>query len=112
MDFSKTDSILSQAIGSVTPAAQMVVLYHGAWVHDIALGWLDPENRTRPANPETLFDLASVTKLYTTTAFMTLVEQGKVMLDTPVCTILPEFDEPRPIQPYEDPLDWGKFVTV
>lgn len=112
MDFSIADSILSQAVGSVTPAAQMVILHKGARVHDITRGWLDPETRSQPANAETLFDLASLTKLYTTAAFMTLVEQGKVRLDTAVRTLLPEFDGLRPIQSYEDPLDWGKFVSV
>jgi CubicO group peptidase (beta-lactamase class C family) len=76
------------------------------------MGFLDPETKTRPANAETLFDLASVTKLFTTTAFMTLVEQGKVSVDDPVRSVLPEFSGIRPIQPYENPLDWGKTVSV
>ena len=63
MDFSVADSILSQAVGSVTPAAQMVIWHKGARVHDITRGWLDPETRSHPANAETLFDLASLTKL-------------------------------------------------
>ena len=112
MSFSPTDSILSQAIGSVTPAAQLVIRHKGTEIHAVALGFLDPETRSRPVTDQTLFDLASVTKLYTTTAFMTLVEQGRVTLDTPVRTILPEFDGLRPIQPYENPLDWGKTVSV
>src|SRR5687768_14976825 len=107
MNFSKTDSILSQAMGIITPAAQLVICHKGEMVHDVAMGFLDPETRTRPVNTETLFDLASVTKLFTTTAFMTLVEQGNVSLDDPVCSVLPEFSNARPIQPYENPLDWG-----
>jgi CubicO group peptidase (beta-lactamase class C family) len=112
MDFSKADSILSQAVGTITPAAQLVIRHHGAVVHDVAIGFLDPDTKTRPANAETLFDLASVTKLFTTAAFMTLVEQGKVSVDEPVRSVLPEFSGERPIQPYENPLDWGKTVSV
>ncbi len=112
MNFSQADSILDQAVGSVTPAAQLVIRHHGAVVHDVAMGFLDPETRSRPVDTETLFDLASVTKLFTTTAFMTLVEQGKVSLDDPVQSVLPEFSGVRPIQPYENPLDWGKTVSV
>ena len=112
MNFSQADSILSPAIGTVTPAAQLVIRYHGAVVHDVAMGFLDPETKMRPADAETLFDLASVTKLFTTAAFMILVEQGKVSLDEPVRNVLPEFSGVRPIQPYEDPLDWGKTVNV
>jgi CubicO group peptidase (beta-lactamase class C family) len=112
MDFSKADSILSQAIGTVTPSAQMVIRHHDRVVHDVAMGFLDPETKTRPIDADTLFDLASVTKLFTTAAFMTLVEQGKVSVDEPVKSVLPEFSGLRPIQPYENPLDWGKIVSV
>ena len=112
MDFSKADSILSRAIGTTTPAAQLVIRHRGKVLHEAAMGFLDPETRTRPANAETLFDLASVTKLFTATAFMTLVEQGKISVDDPVQRVLPEFSGQRPIQPYENPLDWGKTVSV
>ncbi len=112
MNFSQADSILSQAIDIVTPAAQLVIRHNGALVHDVAMGFLDPETKTRPANAETLFDLASVTKLFTTAAFMNLVEQKKVSIDDPVRNVLPEFSGLRPIQPYENPLDWGKTVSV
>ncbi len=112
MDFSKADSILSQAIGTATPAAQLVIRHRGEVVHDVAIGFLDPQIRTRPVNAETLFDLASVTKLFTTTTFMALCEQGEVSVDDPVSSVLPEFSGIRPIQPYEDPLNWGKTVSV
>jgi CubicO group peptidase (beta-lactamase class C family) len=112
MNFSLVDSLLSQAIGAVTPAAQLVVRQHGEQIYAVAVGWLAPETQTRPADDKTLFDLASVTKLYATAAFMTLVEQTNLSLDTPVSAVLPEFSGLRPIQPYENPLDWGKTVSV
>src|SRR5262245_61364969 len=104
MDFSKVDSTLSQAVDIVMPAAQLVILHHGETVHSISMGFLDPETKVHPTRSDSLFDLASVTKLYTTVAFMRLVEEGKVILDDPVCTVLPEFSGLRPIQPYENPL--------
>lgn len=112
MNFSKADSILSQAIGAVTPSAQLVIRHEGAVAHDVAMGSLDPETKSRPVDHETLYDLASVTKLFSATAFMTLVEEGKISIDDPVKTVLPEFSGARPIQPYENPLDWGKMVSV
>jgi anhydro-N-acetylmuramic acid kinase len=112
MDFSKADSILSQASGTIAPAAQLVIRRNGEIVHSVSFGFLDPDHHVCPTNDQTLFDLASLTKLYTTAAFMTLVEQGKVTLDAPVRTILPEFDGQRPIQAYENPLDWDKTVSV
>jgi hypothetical protein len=43
MAFSKVDSILSQAIDTVTPSAQLVIRHNGTVVYDIAMGLLDPE---------------------------------------------------------------------
>ena len=43
---------------------------------------------------DTLFDLASVTKLVATaTSVMILVDRGKVDLDAPVATYVPEFGQ-------------------
>ena len=44
-----------------------------------------------PATTDTLYDLASLTKLFTTTAVMRLVEQGQLALDEPVAQWLPDF---------------------
>ena len=112
MDLTNVNKILRDAIGVVTPAAQLVVRFRGDIVFSEAFGWLDPEMRARPTRPDTLFDMASVSKLFTVTAFMTLVEEGRVALDTPVSTVLPEFGGLRSIQPYEDPLSPGGMVAV
>lgn len=74
-------------------------------------GWLDPENQTHGAYFDTQFDLASVSKLFVTATFMTLVEEGKVGLDQPVCSVLPRFNGLRPIEAYEDPLKPGAVVA-
>lgn len=44
-----------------------------------------------PATTDTLYDLASISKLFTTTCVMRLVEQGKLALDEPVAQWMPEF---------------------
>ncbi|MGC9522325.1 MAG: serine hydrolase domain-containing protein, partial [Anaerolineae bacterium] len=77
-----------------------------------AYGWLDPETQEHPTTRGTLFDMASVTKLFAVTAFMTLVEDGELALDQPVSEVLPELHETRPIRPYEDPLGSDAWVTV
>lgn len=111
-DFGLVEQILAQAVETVTPAAQVVVRWHGNVVLDLAAGWLDPQTRCQPATKQTRFDMASVTKLFATTAFMRLVEVGRVELDQPVSTVLKEFVGLRPILPYEDPLQSGKMVEV
>ena len=43
-----------------------------------------------PVTPDTVFELASVTKQFTAAAVMTLVEEGKVQLDDPILWHLPQ----------------------
>jgi CubicO group peptidase (beta-lactamase class C family) len=111
-DLSKAEASINEALGRVFPAAQVVVRHHGEVILSRAYGRLDPEAQQRPTQLDTLFDLASVTKLFAVTAFMTLVEEGQVALDQPVRSALPEFDGPRPIRAYDDPLKPGELVQV
>lgn len=112
IDFSRADEYLIGVIGCDAPAAQLVILQGGRQVFARAYGWLDAEARRKPADLYTLFDMASVTKLFTTTCFMRLVEGGAVALDQPVSSVLPEFSGQRPIQAYEHPLRAGEWVDV
>lgn len=50
-----------------------------------------PADQQIPTRPDTIFDLASVSKLFTTIAAMQLVERGLVDLDAPVARYVPEF---------------------
>ncbi|MEC4592041.1 MULTISPECIES: serine hydrolase [Nitrospirillum] len=62
------------------------ILYQGAW----GLRRVLPD--TAPMTADTIFDLASLTKvLVTTTAIMQLVERGKVHLEAPVSRYWPAF---------------------
>ncbi len=45
-----------------------------------------------PLLPESVFRVASITKLFTATLAMTLVDEGKLDLDRPVAEYLPELD--------------------
>jgi CubicO group peptidase (beta-lactamase class C family) len=112
IDFTNAKTVLRDTVGTITPAAQLVVRWRNDVVLSEALGWLDPQTRQRPTRPDTLFDMASVSKLFTVTTLMTLVEAGHLELDQPVSTVLQEFGGLRPIQPYEDPLSPTGTVTV
>ena len=91
---------------------QLVVRWRGDVILSEALGWLDPETRRHPTQPDTRFDMASVSKLFTVTTFMRLVEAGRVTVDTPVGAVWPTFNGTRPVQPYEDPQKPGVWVDV
>ncbi len=111
-DFTAAQAAIASGLDRVFPACQVVVRQAGEVIFAHANGYLEPDTRQKPTRPETLFDLASVTKLFVVTAFMTLVEAGRVDLDQPVSTVLPDFSGQRPILPYEDPLKPGQLVEV
>jgi CubicO group peptidase (beta-lactamase class C family) len=111
-DFTSAQAIMLDAVPRVAPAAQLVVRWRGEPVLEHSYGWLDPEARLHSVDRTTLFDLASVSKLFVATTFMTLVDVGAVMLDQPISSVIPEFHGQRPIQPYEDPLTPGEFISV
>jgi serine-type D-Ala-D-Ala carboxypeptidase len=109
------DPFLTEAAGRIFPAAVVYISQAGQPLYHHATGRLNPTTEqpaTAPLSTTSLFDLASLTKLFTTTAFLRLAAEGKVALDSPVSTILPDFSGLRPIQPYEDPLRPGHFINV
>ncbi len=97
------DAIMKQGLASVFPAGVLLILQHGQTRFHQSYGWIDPEEKRWPVRPDTLFDLASLTKLFTTTAFLTRVDAGETSLDTPVSQVIPEFRGRHPLRPGVDP---------
>jgi uncharacterized protein YbbC (DUF1343 family)/CubicO group peptidase (beta-lactamase class C family) len=87
------DAIIEQAIHDATiPGAVLIVGHNGRVVYRKAYGSRALEPRREGMTLDTIFDLASLTKVVATTpAVMQLVEQGKVRLNDPVAKYLPEF---------------------
>ena len=50
----------------------------------------------QPATPETLFQIGSISKVFSTTVLMTLVDEGKVDLDAPISRYLPDLELSAP----------------
>ena len=71
------------------PGAAVAVLQDGEVIDDAA-GILNKATGVE-ATPDSLFQIGSITKLWTSTLVMQLVDEGKVDLDAPVRTYLPEF---------------------
>ena len=105
-------AVIAAHLERTFPAAALVVDVGAEEVYARAFGFVDPETKRRPTRLDTRFDLASVSKLFTVTAFMTYVEEGRLSLDQPVRHLLPEFDGKRPIRPYPDPAQTGTAVHV
>ncbi len=74
------------------PGAVVLIARRGKIVLDEALGRMSYEADAEPMTRETIFDLASVTKVaVTTTLAMMLTERGALDLDAPVEAYIPEF---------------------
>ena len=87
------DAIIQQAIlDRNVPGAVLVVGHDGKVIYRKAYGNRALEPRREMMTLDTVFDVASLTKVVATTpAVMQLVEQGKVRLNDPVAKYLPEF---------------------
>ena len=61
------------------------------------MGYADVEAKV-PVDENTLFPIASLTKIYSTVMMMKLVEEGKVSLDDPIQKYYPGLPSQEPIQ--------------
>ncbi len=93
--FAPLDAVLKDAVkNGNAPGAVLVVGHNGAIVYQKAYG-----NRTAGQNPEpmttdTVFDLASLTKVIaTTTCVMRLEQLGQIKLNDPVAKYIPDFGQ-------------------
>jgi D-alanyl-D-alanine carboxypeptidase len=71
------------------PGAAIAVVRAGRVVYEKAYGVANLETNT-PVTLGSVFQIASVTKPLTATAMMKLVEEGKVSLDAPLATYVPD----------------------
>jgi len=71
------------------PGVQYVVVGPSGVLFDGAAGWADLAGR-RPLEPGTTMMAYSMTKTFTAAAVLQLVEQGRLGLDAPVRSLLPE----------------------
>ncbi len=83
------------------PGAAVGVVHEGdlAWAGGV--GFADRASR-RPSDPRTLYRIASITKTVTATAVMQLRDEGKLGLDDPAVTYLPELESAKsPLGPID-----------
>jgi uncharacterized protein YbbC (DUF1343 family)/CubicO group peptidase (beta-lactamase class C family) len=87
------DSIVEDAIGHAeVPGAVVLVWHNGTVVYRKAFGYRSLEPRREAMTLDTIFDIASLTKVVcTTTATMQLLQRGQIRLNDPVAKYLPDF---------------------
>ncbi|WP_237706634.1 serine hydrolase domain-containing protein [Kribbella flavida] len=112
LDPAPIDAALAQVEGWTRPNGTAKPLYAGAVTllgHDgkvvtreatgLAVKYADgagtelPADQQIPMRTDTIFDLASVSKLFTSIVVIQQVEKGRVDLDAPIATYVPEFAE-------------------
>jgi len=94
-DLGVIDSIVQEAIrdGQI-PGAVVLVGHDGQVIYRKAFGERSLEPRREAMTVDTIFDLASLTKVVaTTTAVMQLVQKGQIRVNEPVAKYIPEFAE-------------------
>lgn len=77
------------------PGVSVVVAYGDRIIYAKGYGWADRDQRI-PTSPWLEYRLASVSKTFTATAVMRLVEQGSVQLDTPAWNYVSAFMAAEP----------------
>ncbi len=93
------DPIFAKFNSDRTPGCAIAVDRDGRTVLARAWGMADLEHGVRNS-PDTVFEAGSVSKQFTAAAVLTLVDAGKLSLDTDVRTILPELP------------DYGHVITI
>jgi CubicO group peptidase (beta-lactamase class C family) len=83
--------LVKSHLGSTCTAAVLRVEYRGELELQLAVGSPDPEDEGLATTADTPFDLASITKIFTSTAILRLVLLGEIGLDDHVQSILPNF---------------------
>jgi CubicO group peptidase (beta-lactamase class C family) len=76
--------VIAKAVRSKSlPSVSAAVFSHGRIEWAEGFGWADREHRVR-ATPDTIYQLASISKSFTATALMSLVQQKKIDLNRPI----------------------------
>jgi uncharacterized protein YbbC (DUF1343 family)/CubicO group peptidase (beta-lactamase class C family) len=92
--WSHIDTLVTEAMAAkLTPGAVVVVGQGDQTLYEKAFGFRATVPAEEPMTLDTVFDLASLTKVVgTTTAVMTLVEDGRLRLNDPVAAHIPGFE--------------------
>jgi serine-type D-Ala-D-Ala carboxypeptidase len=91
------------------PGAALAVTHRGSLIASQGFGNFTYDEGAPPIQAETVFDLASLTKVIATTAVaMLLYERRGLRLDAPLSSFLPEFVSLAP----QDQQEWREAVTI
>jgi len=99
--------IRQEMANQALPAVSIALVDHQQVVWAEGFGLADPARKI-PATADTIYRVGSVSKLFTDTAIMQLVEKGQMDLDAPVSRYLPDF---HPINPFGKPITLRELMS-
>ncbi len=89
------DAVIARLmVDGQVPGLSAAIVTGGRLVYEQGYGLADIENNVS-ATPETVYRLASISKMLTAIAAMQLVEERRLDLDAPIQTYVPSFPEKR-----------------
>lgn len=91
----RIDTLLTKNLGKEYTAAVARIERSGRVVFERAYGTTRADAAARPIYVDTLFDLASLTKLFVATLALRLVAEAKLALDEPLTSVVPEWRSDR-----------------
>lgn len=87
------DALLDTHWNEATSSVSVIVTRNGEVVYARAAGMADLD-AGRPADTDTVYRLASITKQFASAIILQLVDEGQVALDAPLSAYLPDYREP------------------
>lgn len=102
-----TAAIQHELVAKRLPALSMALVDADQVVWQAGFGLARP-TENRPADEHTVYRVGSVSKLFADIAAMQLVEQGRLKLDEPLTTYLPDF---QPRDPFEVPITLRQLMS-
>lgn len=86
----KIEEVITKSIANrVTPGANILVLQNGGEVLFQSLGRFTYDPNSPEVKRETVYDIASVTKIIVATAMLMLIDRGECSLEDPISKFLP-----------------------
>lgn len=116
MSFDLIKQLIDKNFAEGLPEAQIIIHKDGKEVFRHIAGFSDAE-KTKPAQYSDLFWLFSMTKVFTMTAAMRLVERGVLNLDEPIGTYLESFQKltvkaGEGTEPLKSPLTLRRLMSM
>src|SRR5215471_3994989 len=93
VNMAAVDALIAEQVSNENITGAVLAVGHdGHLIHERAFGYRTTSPRREPMTVDTVFDLASLTKVVATTpSVMRLVQYGQVRLDEPVAHYIPDF---------------------